>query len=294
MNKNVKPISLIVCDIDGTLINSLHEMHPKTKEAIQHTIDKGIHVTVATGRSHDIALPIYKSLGMNAPLIALNGAIIRDKEHTFQNVSLSEKAVAHIIEFSKSKHIIPLLVQDNATIGLTTGTAESDLGRLLKWGWLEEYFSSFVFTDTFEQLNGYANQSINKICLVSHFTEAAPARAEMSTLKEELRSSLEKAKLLEDVGITSSHWNNIEIMPPNIDKGAGVQLLAKRFGLAKDEIMTIGDNENDVEMFACADFSVAMGNATDYVKSHAQYVTENVDNGGVGFAIERFVFNNVY
>jgi Cof subfamily protein (haloacid dehalogenase superfamily) len=81
-----------------------------------------------------------------------------------------------------------------------------------------------------------------------------------------------------------------DIVPHGIDKGRLVEVLARRLGVSQNEILVLGDMENDLEMFRKAGFAVAMGNATDAVKSAAQATTLSNEEDGFAAAIDRYVF----
>lgn len=81
-----------------------------------------------------------------------------------------------------------------------------------------------------------------------------------------------------------------DVIPPGIDKGRLVELLAGRLAVPREQILVLGDMENDLEMFAKAGFAVAMGNAAEAVKQAAQAVTLSNDEDGFAAAIERYVF----
>jgi len=81
-----------------------------------------------------------------------------------------------------------------------------------------------------------------------------------------------------------------DVIPPGIDKGRLVELLAERLAVPQSEVIVLGDMENDLEMFRKAGFAVAMGNATDEVKTAAQATTLSNEEDGFAEAIERYVF----
>jgi Cof subfamily protein (haloacid dehalogenase superfamily) len=81
----------------------------------------------------------------------------------------------------------------------------------------------------------------------------------------------------------------LDVTHPDANKGYVVRYLAKQYGLAEDEIATIGDMPNDVLMFAHSGLSIAMGNADDQVKRAARRVTDSNDNDGFAKAVERFI-----
>ena len=84
----------------------------------------------------------------------------------------------------------------------------------------------------------------------------------------------------------------MEMIPQGINKGTALKEIAKRFDLAKADIMAIGDEENDREMLENSGFAVAMGNATESIKEIADYITADCENSGVAQAIEVFIKKN--
>ncbi len=80
-----------------------------------------------------------------------------------------------------------------------------------------------------------------------------------------------------------------EFSDPKATKGNALRFLADKWGIKKEEIMACGDQDNDIEMLLAAGTKVAMGNATDALKSIADYVTDTVDNDGVPKAVEKFI-----
>ena len=102
-----------------------------------------------------------------------------------------------------------------------------------------------------------------------------------------MRSAMEKIDGLE---INSSWWDNLEMLEAGVHKGAAVRALAERLNLPMEQVMAIGDNENDLSMFEVAGLSVAMGNGTDRAKESADWVTLTNEEDGVAHAIEKAVF----
>ena len=84
----------------------------------------------------------------------------------------------------------------------------------------------------------------------------------------------------------------LDVTPPGHDKGTFVEAMAKRLGISTDAIVTIGDMQNDLAMFAKSGTSFAMGNATDDVKKHATHVTESNEQDGFAKAMEMVLKNN--
>ncbi len=83
----------------------------------------------------------------------------------------------------------------------------------------------------------------------------------------------------------------IELIPPHISKGSALSIVANYYGISRQEVLAIGDQDNDVEMLAWAGLSVAMGNASDKAKAEADVIAPPVGRDGVSWAIQRFVLN---
>ena len=91
-------------------------------------------------------------------------------------------------------------------------------------------------------------------------------------------------------GIVGNRWHPgfTDITATGINKSHGVQLMAEHFNISKDEVMCFGDGGNDIPMLEYAGIGVALGNANDDVKSHADYITTHVDDNGVANALKHF------
>jgi Cof subfamily protein (haloacid dehalogenase superfamily) len=109
----------------------------------------------------------------------------------------------------------------------------------------------------------------------------------VARLAEELRASLAGV-----ANVARSQLYYCDVIPPGVDKGRLVDLLAERNSIPREEILVLGDGENDVEMFRRAGYAVAMGNAADAVKAAAHATTATNDEDGFAAAIERYVFDS--
>ena len=91
------------------------------------------------------------------------------------------------------------------------------------------------------------------------------------------------------VSVSQSLKDNLEVMNKGINKGNAVKILAQIYGIEQDEIIAIGDNENDISMIEYAGLGIAMGNAVDELKEKADYITGTYDEDGVAQALWKFV-----
>ena len=91
-------------------------------------------------------------------------------------------------------------------------------------------------------------------------------------------------------GLKVTEWYSgaQDIIPENASKAKGMQVLLEHYGISRDEIIAFGDGDNDVEMLAFAGIGVAMGNGTAAVKKAADYITDDIDEGGIYNALVHF------
>lgn len=108
-------------------------------------------------------------------------------------------------------------------------------------------------------------------------------------LLQKLRNEINKKF---DISIVSSAYNNIEIMAKGISKGNAVKILAEYFDIKREEVICIGDSENDISMIEYAGLGVAMENGIDFIKDIADYITDTNDEDGVAKVINKFILND--
>ena len=108
---------------------------------------------------------------------------------------------------------------------------------------------------------------------------------------EKLDKAIEKLpkEVYEKYTVVKSAPFFLEFMNKKVNKGVGVELLAKHLNIKQEEIITMGDAGNDLHMIEYAGMGIAMGNATNDIKTIANYITESNNEDGVAKAIEKFV-----
>ena len=79
------------------------------------------------------------------------------------------------------------------------------------------------------------------------------------------------------------------MIDPRVSKGKALEALTSHLGIALDEVMAVGDGNNDIPLLTTAGLAVAMGDAPDEVKAVADYITLDIEHNGVAAAIEKFL-----
>jgi len=266
-------IKLIAIDIDGTLLNPQHEVTPRVKAAIEAARDNGVAVVLATGRPFPGVQRYLQELGLDKEgqyCITNNGALVQraDDGSCVAEVPVSFDDYLYYEQLSRE-----LGVHFQALTQSHLYTANKDISRYtihevgltgmpLRYRAVEEMDPSLIFP---------------KIMMIDEpeRLDAAISRIPADAYK---RNTLMKSAPF-----------FLEILNKDVNKGTGVKLLAERLGLQRNELMAMGDQENDLAMLEFAGTGVAMGNAIPSVKEIAQFVTKTNREDGVAYAIEKFV-----
>jgi Cof subfamily protein (haloacid dehalogenase superfamily) len=286
------PVKLLALDLDGTTLNSLGEIAPETREAIRKAEDTGVLVTIASGRRFRDARPVGLDLGLNAPLITHNGALLKFAEscETVAYSLISPETSLRIVECGKRLGGDALVSTDPHGGGTLIYDRVSDdnrpLQKYIQWATRlhgDDADRSVVHVDSLED--------VVTECQVVHISFSGSLAA-MAALERDLRKELaENVNLLTTV-YPSLDFTLIDILPPDASKGIGLEKLATIENLSAQEVMAIGDNFNDLEMLEYAGTAVVMGNADPSLLERGEfYTTLSNDEGGVAAAIERFILN---
>jgi Cof subfamily protein (haloacid dehalogenase superfamily) len=279
-------IKCIATDMDGTLLNSVQQISQANKEAILKAQAQGVEVVVATGRSYQEATYVLSEAGLSCPVICVNGAEIRSKEGDVLSATPIGKQLARKVASRLAEKEVYFEVYTNQ------GAFTIDPDKAVS-----------ILVDIVMSANPEANQA--------EIIEAAGARIrdglihkiedyellfadEDSQIYKLLAFSFDRDRLeaanqsladLGDLAVASSGHENLEITNRHAQKGIALESFVTAKGIDLAETMAIGDNYNDVSMFAKAGRSVAMGNANYEIKSLCDVITETNEESGVAKAI---------
>ncbi len=279
-------IKCIASDMDGTLLNAYQKVTEENKAAILKAQEQGVEFVVATGRSYQEAQFVLKEAGIECPMICVNGAEIRSKDGEIisSNPLSKEQAIeaARILreqgiyfEVYTSKGTFT----DNDDKGISaiidifaSANPEAPM-ELLVQGAKERFAKGLVHVvDSYDMLFNDEDQQIYKFLAFSmNETEQANGKKALETI--------------DDLALSSSGHMNIEITSQQAQKGVALEAFVKERGIELSETMAMGDNENDLSMFALVGRAVAMGNASFEIQMECDVVTGTNDENGVAQAI---------
>jgi Cof subfamily protein (haloacid dehalogenase superfamily) len=268
MNK----FKMICLDIDGTLLNSKHEISKGVKDAINVVAnERNIPVILVSARMPKGITFLQKELGIEQPIICYSGALILDKD----NKTLSKE----VIDVFNLEEIYKLACENNIHISLYKDD-EWYIKELDYWAKQESEITNIIptVTDFKELIEIWKKEGTgpNKILCM-----ADPDK--ITLLKEGTKTI--------DLNIYPSKPTYLEIMPAKASKTAAINVLQKKFNIGKSEIIAMGDNYNDIDMLEYAGLGIAMGNAPEDVKKHGNDVTLTNDEDGVAVALKKYVIS---
>ena len=266
-------IRLIAMDMDGTLLNPKQVISPGNAEALRMASQAGIKLAICSGRAAaDIAMFALENGLDDCALLGTNGTYcwLNPQREVFADHVFSQEALDELIRILNEEDILTAFFAQSKVLVLNDPTRISD-------GWWTSHRSGPYALEVL-----YGMESVPKI------SKGGVNKLVATTEEiERLAKARERLEKIQGIEISSSWINNLEIMPAGCNKGTAVSELAAALGLAREQVMTFGDYDNDLPMIEWAGMGVAMGNACENVKSVANFVTRTNAEDGVGWAIRR-------
>lgn len=263
---------MLVLDLDGTLTNNKKEITPHTYDCLMKAQEKGTVVVLASGRPTYGIVPLARQLRLEESggyILAYNGGKIVDCK-TGDTVFNQELDPA----------LLPLLHDEAMAAGMQILTYQGDGIAATKAD--DEYVQHEAFINKMpvEEYSDFKHQvefPINK-CLIVGSPE--PLHELELRLADTLQGRL---------SVYRSANFFLECVPLGIEKSQSIDKLASSLGIAREEIIAIGDGYNDMGMIKYAGLGVAMANADEEIKEVADYVTLSNEEDGVAKVIEQFI-----
>jgi Cof subfamily protein (haloacid dehalogenase superfamily) len=271
-------VRLCAIDLDGTMLDSEQRLHPRTREAVRAAIAGGVVVVVATGRMYRSALPWARELGVTAPLLCYQGAVVRELPDDSSPVDHGVPLGTLLFEDSLSP-AVAVEALHTARSGGWHVQAYLDEQLLCEEDRPEAHLYARIaqvpidFVDDLEPLVS-ARGSTKIVCVVEDPAEANRCEA---TLRERLGASAH---------VTRSLPPFVEVTNPVASKGRALQRLCARLGVELDAVLAIGDAPNDTDMLAAAGFAVAVQGAAPEVLAAADAVCAPPEHAGVADVLD--------
>jgi Cof subfamily protein (haloacid dehalogenase superfamily) len=261
---NFSKVKLVVTDMDGTLLNSNHEVSDKFLHQFEALKTRNIHFVAASGRQYQSILGKLSSIKEDISVIAENGAVMQFKDKTQVLLQLNASEISKCVDVLRTvKDCFIVLCGRNSAYVETKDTE-----------FLEKLYQYYAEVKIVDDLTQVTDDAFVKIA-VFHF-ESSEANVYPS-----LNSIVDHFQVI----ISGQNW--LDISHPEANKSFALKQIQKELNITPEETMVFGDYNNDIEMLKLAKFSYAMANAHPRVKEVANYNTLSNDANGVEAVLEK-------
>ena len=266
-------IKHLFSDLDGTLLNNNGELSDYTKKIIGEC---NIPLTLVSARSPQKMQSILNDLGVGGIHIAFNGAMVFKKENnkfSILNKKILDREFARKLVLdirSKFPKVgISLYDDDNWNVDVINKVIEREK-KVVKVNY------------NLVNFNQYFNENLKEVYKVSFIEDDIEVFKKLVNYVEVNYSD-------EKIIIQKSLSGYLEITHMNAKKSLGIEYIMKLKNIDRESTVSFGDGENDISMLQSAGYSIVMGNASDKVKEHADFITKSNDEDGVAYAIKTII-----
>jgi Cof subfamily protein (haloacid dehalogenase superfamily) len=277
-------IRLIAMDIDGTLLDSQSRLPEENTRAIVEAASRGIEIALVTGRRFDFARAIADALPCDLHMIVSNGALTKSKSgETHQRLLLPIETARSVLQATPE-------FRAHAGVLFDRPLADQVIFERIDWD---------------EPLRGdYFRRNRKHIAEVSPLTACLngedPVQVMFTGPCERMRqakSLLEALPIRSEYALALTEYEHrdlsiLDVLRRGVTKGAALARWAEHRGIARENVMAIGDNWNDREMLEYAGLAVVMGNCVPGLRPLGWTLTLSNDECGVADAIRKYVLRN--
>jgi len=266
---------VVFLDIDGTLTNFNGELPDSAAEALAKARANGHRMVICTGRAHNQIYSFLMDSGLFDGVVCSTGCDVRvDGKAVYQHTMTREMRykLIDLCERTEATYILQ---------GANGCYAKREImereGALFPGDPVDKEKRKELFGEIQTSDDIYSHEDIEKACYYS-------AKASIEEIREALGEEFTVAESSYKLQDGSSDG---EVTVTGYDKGFGMEKFLEAVGALREDSVAFGDGPNDYEMLDFAAVSVAMGNAADELKAHADYVTERVDRDGLALGFKR-------
>lgn len=265
---------LIAFDMDGTLLNSKKEIRKETLKAIDKAFDAGKEVILCTGRCIAELKDYIGQIPRLRYVVGTSGALVYDvkENNEIYMQAISIEQVHEILEVAKTVDAMPHILTHESIV------AGKDFENM-------EHFDMKIYIPLFDR----AATKVEDIFRYYNEHEMPVAKLNLYHVSpKEREKSKEKLKDM-DLVLADAERTSVEISASGTTKGTGLEQLCKYLGITMDDVIAVGDADNDIDVLRKAGLSIAMGNANETVKSICDVIVSDCDSDGCVEAIERYL-----
>ncbi|MBR5516738.1 MAG: HAD family phosphatase [Firmicutes bacterium] len=271
---------IIALDLDGTLLNSKKELSEGNLAALKKAAEAGWEIVPTTGRFYGGMPEFIRGLPFVHYAITINGAYVEDLRggQEIYTAEMSYQQAIEIMEYLDKLPVIYDCYMDNDAF--MTESLKAKVDEIIESSRIRKMF--YDLRKPVPELKDYLAQRKQDVQKIQFFTKDADLRIH---LLDEL------TEVFEDIAVSSSSPQNIEINQIKATKGLALNALADYLGIDKSKTIAFGDGLNDISMLEEAGMGIAMANGCREALEAADWVTSHCDEDGVAVAIEKYCFN---
>ncbi len=267
---------LVAFDLDNTLIGPDLNLSLRVKTAVARALERGVIVTIATGRGPYPTDQFAAELGLTAPLVCFQGGIIYDHRN---------RRILH--ETRLDPEVVPIIVRLAEERGWNLQFESPDMIYLPRESDHPEELFELLKVARWKRVQNFLTdlpETPHKFILSVHDP------TERDALAAELRASFDGS--LAEITVVPSHPIFVEGLPRGMSKAVGLAWLAEYLGVKPNEVLAVGDNDNDAEMLRWAGLGVAMADGSSAALAAAHATVPPVSEDGGAVALERYVLKH--
>jgi Cof subfamily protein (haloacid dehalogenase superfamily) len=269
-HRDIFPYRLLALDADGTILTADQQVRPAVRAAIRAAQERGVVVVLATGRAFRGAQAIARDVGLTAPVICYQGAVVQDplSEEVLLSETYPRTLIYELLDWTEPRRLDVTVYVDG-------------------FMYLKELRHPPEFYDRWfgipmrlvPDLRASLPDDPTKFLLIA---ESETCDRVLPELRALFAGRLE---------VFRSHDLFVEGTAPGVSKGSALAYLAARYGIPREQVIAVGDAGNDLEMLRWAGLGVAMGNAAPEVQAMADWVAPPIMADGVAEVIRRFILS---
>ena len=271
---------IIALDLDGTLLNSNKELSVGNLAALQRAANAGIEIVPTTGRFYGGMPEVIRELPFVRYVITVNGAQVVDLKtgEVIYKAEIPCQQAVDIMTLLDEYPVIYDCYQENAA--WMTAEQKKDIDRIVSSSHYRKMLHEL--RQPVPELKAVLTQRQKDVQKIQFFTDHPELR---------LRMLKELPEKFENLCVSSSVSDNVEINQIHANKGEALYALADHLGLSYEATLAFGDGLNDLSMLKAAGIGVAMANAEQETKEIADWITLSCDEDGVAHGINKYCFN---
>lgn len=268
MNKTkdvIFPLRLLCLDIDGTLLDTAHQLPPENRAAVQYAAEKGVCICLLSARPPQAITPIAQALGVSGPVASFGGALIQDGGKRLFDRRLPSDAAQTVIHLAQQADVSLSFYRDTA--------------------WLVEQGDAWSLAEG--EITGL-RPAVTP--LRAALADGAPHK--LLCMGEPVRIDRFLAVLQEKtlpVSLLRSKDTYLEILPQNADKADALHRLCASLHISPAQTIAIGDHDVDCALLRAAGVGVAMGNGSPAARQAADWIAPDNDHAGVAAAVYHWI-----